>query len=385
VADSLNAMASLLDEAPARQLGAGLGEAAEYLEKQVATAESAAKRLEESGELLRADSLRLAELLRSAPLDLDAIAQVHEALGSFSEGTAALERILQMPQLPAIRTGLQGLETSLSTGAVQVDALASYSYPVVYFEGIRPRATQRPFWPSGGKIAEGMHEASSGVKAADKELATLGAELPKVREALASSRKIIDRSHDTLGTVLQYRGLIEPLVKSLPDTAARLAEDLPKVTKQLASTLRETKRLQEVAKSLRATQRQIDSSLAAWPETRKTLVKSAEGLKANRDRLDRVLAEHRTTGTSADLDQLISQATPAWQARLEHSLSTEQSQLSPLRNALEQAALAQEQQAEATGTWRLLLQWTLLVLAVLTGVAGLWVLTSNWGRRVTPA
>jgi tetratricopeptide (TPR) repeat protein len=373
VADSLDAMASLLDEAPARQLGRGLGEAAEYLEKQVTAAEAAAKRLEETSALLRSDSLRLAELLRQAPLDLEAIAEVHEALGRFSEGTEALEKVLALPQLPAIRNGLQGFHTSLDAGAQQVDTLASYSYPVVYFEGIRPRATQRPFWPSGGKIAGGMHEAAAGVKAADQELATLGAELPKVREALASSRQILDRSRDTLGTVLQYRGLIEPLVKSLPDTAARLAEDLPKLSKQLAATLRETQRLQEVANSLRATQQQLDRSIAAWPETRKTLVKSAEGLRANRDRLDRVLVGHgkRDLG-SASLDNLLAQATPAWQEQVEHAAGAEKAELAELGHSLQQAAEAQNVQAVAMTQVVSLLRWTLAVVAGVLAVLGVW-------------
>jgi DNA repair exonuclease SbcCD ATPase subunit len=274
-----------------------------------------------------------------------------------------LAKVLEMPQLPAIRTGLQGLENSLTTGAQQVEGLASYTYPVVYWESWRPRVQQQAFWSAGGEIATGMTAAASGVQAADKELETLGTHLPKVRAALESSKAILDRSHETMGTVLKYRGLIEPLVKSLPETAARLAEDLPQLSKQLSATLRETKKLKAVAESLRATSRQLEKSAAAWPEARRTLLRAAEGLKANRDRLDKLLSHHETRVQMADTQETMRQVLPIWEEQIDGALQAEQSRLATLGQSLEQVAEAQAAQGATAGELLTALRWTLAVLA----------------------
>ena len=370
VRNGLVSMAALLDDQPTRQLASGLGETASYLDQQVDAAEKAASRLEKTAALLQADSLRLAQLLRATSLDLDSVQQVHDALGRFAAGTEALRHVLELPRLPTIRNGLQGLETSLTRGAEQVESLASYTYPVLTWHGWHPMVDYRQFWPQGGEIAHGMYEAAAGVKAADHELATLGKELPKVRTALRSSQQVLERSRDTLATVLRYRGLIEPLVRSLPETAARLADDLPKLSQQLAATLRQTQRLRAVAQGLRSTQKQLERSVAAWPQVRQTLLDVSNGIETQRQEIDRILNEMNTpvaaasTGTSTLV--LLQPPAPESEPALEPSgRSTSEIPLSHVADSID--SLASAHAIQARQTQRLL--FTLACIGALAGLA----------------
>lgn len=368
VADGLTAMATLLDETPAQKVGMGLGEAADYLDQQVVSAEAAAKQLEETSDLLHTDSLLLAELLRGAPLDLDAVQRIHDALGSFISGTDALGKVLELPRLPAIRDGLHGLETSMSAGARQVDSLSSYTYPTVYWEGWRPRTQYQRFWPTGTEIAGGLNEAARGIQAADMELATLGNELPKVRAAVASSKEILEQGRDSLATVLRYRPVLETLVRSLPETAARLAEDLPKLSKELATTLRETRRLKEVAKGLRASQAQIEKAVAAWPVARTTLFHATDGLKAHREELDRLLhAKYQIQSANGQLRAStdgIRGVMPGWAENVSTALATEQQSMQEVAANLGHHADVQAHQTRQMAWFG----WTLRVALVGMGV-----------------
>jgi ABC-type transporter Mla subunit MlaD len=346
VAQGLRALAAAFDPQPPKKLGQGLSEAADYLDKQlVPAAERAAKELDEASALLQTDTLRLAELLRAAPLDLDAVQTVHDALGRFAAGTDALHRMLELSRLGEIRNGLQGLDHSLAAAAAQVDHLSGYSYPVVRVERWKPHVDYKPFWPEGENIAVGLNKASTGVKAADKELETIGKELPKVRAAVDSSRQILEKSRDTLAVVLKHRELIEPLVKSLPETAARLADDLPKLTKQFSVTLRDTERLKEMAKGLRETQAHLDRSVESWPEVRRTLLSAADGIEARRLQLDAALA-------SSQEDR-------------------QQTSLVQLRTTLAAVADSQAAQGETMSRWLATLRWTLGALAVCLALSGL--------------
>jgi hypothetical protein len=349
VAQGLRALAAAFDAQPPKKLGQGLGEAADYLDKQlVPAAERAARELDEASALLQTDTLRLAELLRAAPLDLDAIQTVHDALGRFATGTDALHRMLELSRMGEIRSGLQGLDHSLAAAAAQVDHLSGYSYPVVRIDRWKPYVDYKPFWPEGENIAVGLNKASGGVKAADKELATMAKELPKVRAAVDSSRQILEKSRDTLAVVLKHRDLIEPLVKSLPDTAARLAEDLPKLTKQFSVTLRDTERLKEMAKGLRETQAHLDRSVESWPEVRKTLLCAADAIQSRRQELDVALA---TQERHADPENL-----------------------SDLRASLDALAESQAAQGQSLSRWLNTLRWSLGAIAfglALSGLAGI--------------
>ena len=191
VAEGLDTMGETLDGKTLGKVGEGLGATASYLDEQVAPAAGqAATRLDETTAGLREDARQLGALLRQAPPDLKATRDIHDGLVRFGEGLDKMQELLKAQRLTTMRDGFKGLETSLNTGAEQVDRLSGYHYPVVTFHGLKPQVEQRKFWPEGDKIAEGMRKAAEGAKAADAEMAGLEADLPKLRASLDESRKM---------------------------------------------------------------------------------------------------------------------------------------------------------------------------------------------------
>ncbi|HJT78221.1 MAG TPA: hypothetical protein VJ739_13540 [Gemmataceae bacterium] len=293
VADGLGSLADALDADSVRKLGDGLGTAADYLDKKVAPAAGqAADRLEKSTDALRADAATLAGLLRDAPLDLKAVREIQDGLARFSDGLDRVNAALKLQKFDTMREGVQGLESALDDGAGQVERLSGYTYPVVSLSGIKPVVTQKQFWPEGDKIAGGLRKAAEGVHAAGKEMDDLATQLPKLRESLEESRKVADRSREALASALRQQDKVEPLLKNVPEQAARLADELPRLGSDLARILRDTEKLEDLAASLRQAQKGIDAAVARWPELRKTLARSATLLHAAQGQLHNV-AEHR--------------------------------------------------------------------------------------------
>jgi hypothetical protein len=287
VASGLDSLADTFDPKSIRRLGDGLGEAAAFLEdKVVPGANLAADHIETSTAALRKDAERLAGLLRQAPLDLKAAREIHDSLGRFGEGLEKLNGLLKPQRLEPVRDGFRGIEEALTSGADQVDRLASFTYPVVEFNGLKPEVTQKQFWPEGEKIAAGMRKAATGATAAGKEMDGLAKELPQLRAALDESRKVVVKTREALGLALAQQDKVEPLLKDAPEHAAKLAEDLPKVGQDLANVLRDTKQMKEVASALRQARQGIDATVSRWPELRKALTNSAALLRATRDQLD---------------------------------------------------------------------------------------------------
>jgi uncharacterized phage infection (PIP) family protein YhgE len=299
VSDGLNTMAGTLDPENVARFGDGLGQTASFLDERVIpTAKKAADDLEASLGTMRQDGKQLAQLLRSTAPDLKALQEIHDGLARFSDGLVRMNGAMKMENLSAMKEGFEGLEVSLNTGAQQVEDLTRYTYPVVTFNGLRPEIEQRKFWPKGDDIASGMRKAAKGVKGAGKEMDRITAELPKLRETLDESRKVAERARTAMATALNQRDQIEPLLKQVPEQAAILAEQLPRLGADLAKVLRETDKLKQVAVSLREAQKSIDMAVDRWPQTREMLTRSAILLRATQKQLNQAL-ENRQEFESA--------------------------------------------------------------------------------------
>jgi hypothetical protein len=290
VADGIDNFADTLDPGNLGRLGDGLGQTASFLEDRVVpTAQKAADDLDASLASMSKDGRQLAELLRAAAPDLKAAQEIHDGLARFCDGLARMNGAMKMDHLTAMKEGFQGLESSLTTGAEQVEELSSYTYPVVTFNGLRPEIEQRKFWPRGDDIAQGMRKAAVGVRGASKELDRLATELPKLRETLDESRKVAEKTRAAMAAALKQRDQVEPLLKQVPEQAAILAEQLPRLGADLAKVLRETKQLKEVAVSLRQAEAGVDVAMIRWPQLRAMLMRSATLLKATQKQLDQAL------------------------------------------------------------------------------------------------
>src|SRR5262245_24708474 len=290
VSRGLESLATTLDAESLGKLGDGLLATANYLDEKVAPAASrAADQLDTSTGLLKDDALRLAALLRDAPLDLKAVKEIHDGLARFSEGLDKMSEALKLQRYDTMREGVKGLETSLTTGAEQVEHLAGYTYPVVTFNGVKPVVMQKPFWPEGETIGKGMRQAADGVAAAGKEMEGLAKELPKLRASLEESRKVADRSREALAMALKQQEKVEPLLKNVPQHAARLAEELPKLGTDLAKILRDTEKLKDIASQMRQAHKALEGAVSRWPELRDTVMGSAKLLKATQTQLKQVV------------------------------------------------------------------------------------------------
>jgi len=294
VAEGLNNLAEALDPGNVARLGDGLGQTASFLEdKVVPTAKKAADDLDASLASMKKDGQQLASLLRSAAPDLKAVQEIHDGLSRFSEGLARMNSAMKMEHLAAMKEGFQGLESSLNTGAEQVEELSSYTYPVVTFNGLRPEIEQRKFWPKGDEIAGGLRKAATGVKGAGKELDRLYKELPHLRETLDESRKVADKTREAMAVALEQREKVEPLLKQVPEQAALLAEQLPRLGADLSKVLRETDKLKEVAASLRQAEKSIDVAVIRWPQLRSMLMRSSTLLHATQTQLGQALGNRQ--------------------------------------------------------------------------------------------
>jgi ABC-type transporter Mla subunit MlaD len=377
VANGLDGLATTLDPEALGKLGQGLGTTADFLDEKVApTAAMAADQLDESTRALRDDAVRLSELLKSTPLDLKAAREVYEGLARFSEGLDRVNTALKLERFDKMKEGVKGLEDSLSTGADQVDRLASYTYPVVEFKGVKPNVMQKPFWPEGGKIADGMRKAAEGVNAAGKEMDGLAAELPNLRSSLDESKKVAERSREALAVALKNQDKVEPLLKDVPEHAARLAENLPKLGADLARVLRDTEKMKDVAVSLRQAQKGIDAAVARWPEIRTTLTRSATLLKTTRQQLQHVV-EHREEYEKAlngavDVSDEFAERLPRMTGHLDSQLEEQERSFDELGKSIDDVSEALPVYAQSTGRMLDTTRWLLWLVSGIVALHGVY-------------
>jgi uncharacterized phage infection (PIP) family protein YhgE len=387
VASGLDGLSGALDPKGVQETARGFGATADYLDGNLApAADKAARQLEKSTEALRLDAVRLAALLREAPLDLKSAREMNESLGKFSKGLEQMSGSLKTNNLDTMREGFEGLETSLTTGAEQVERLSGYSYPVVTFSGLKPTVESRAFWPEGERIAEGMRKAARGAAAAAKEVDRLRDDLPRLKASLDESRKIVDKTHETLTYALKKQAEVEPLLKDIPEHAARLTEELPLLGGDLAKILRDTGRLKEIAAMLRDAQKNLDTAVAQWPEMRKNLGRSADLLRAMQKQVRQAL-EHRTE-YEASLEQTLvlirtfASVLPVLTEELEEELHQQEQSLTNLGTSIDEVSAALPA-CEQTATRILTMSRLLMVLVA--GIFGLHGAYLCLGSRLGPA
>ena len=256
VAKGLSTLADTLDPANVGKLSKGLGETAAFIdEKVVPASRQAADRIDQSTESLRTDADRLSTLLKEAPLDLKVVREVYDSLGRFQEGLDKMNSVVKLQRLDVMREGFRGMEDSLEAGSDEVERLASYTYPVVSLNGLKPQVSQRSFWPQGGRIAEGMRKAAAGATAAGKEMDSLATDLPKIRSSLEESSKMVDKVRAAMGMALKHQDKVEPLLKEAPLHAARLEFDHPTTGRRMMWTSPLPEDLARLVRRLRNTQR----------------------------------------------------------------------------------------------------------------------------------
>lgn len=387
VARGLNNFAETLDPAAIAKLSGGLGDAADFIDQRIIpSAGRAADQIDDSTASLREDVLRLSALLKDAPPDLKSVREVYNSLARFRGGLDKMNALLEVQRLETMREGFRGLETALTSGATQVQQLAGYRYPTLYFYAGRPVVQQRPFWPEGEEIADGMRKAAAGANAAGKQMDSMAGDLPEIRAALSESSAVVDKVREGLGLALQNQKKVEPLLKEIPTHAARLAEALPKLGSDMARILRDTQRMKEAAAALRQAQQGLDRALARWPELRKTFARFASILTAAHDQLDHAV-EHRQEYEAAmqqtvQLAETFAAILPLVTDQLDNRLDEEEHTLADLGQSLEEVGGVLPAYAHTTSSLIQTGRALAWLVASIVGLHGCYLMLSvGMGRR----
>jgi len=386
VSKGLTAWANTIDAEQMKKLSTGLGETAKYLETGVADpSEKSAAELELALGTLEKDSVRLAALLREAPPDLKAAKSVHDGLASFDTGLEKLGELVKVDKVTAMREGMVGLDTALSSTADQVDKVSALTYPVVTFVGLKPSVEMKSFWPEGDKVAEGLRKATKGVQAANKQLTTMEKSLPDLEKALAESRKSVGQTRESLAKALKQQAETEKLLKTVPSQTAALAEALPKIGRTLATMLKETRKLRELAKGLYAVQKTLDDTLKTWPEVAKGLKQSAAVLNRARMQLDETTAQRaeyeKAMQSSSQIARSLADLLPAFTDQLDSRLGQQEASLEQMETGLGEVnkslPVMQEKTSDLIGMVKVLLY----LVGTLLAFHASWVLAESVSRK----
>ncbi len=383
VSKGLTAWADTIDAERMKQVSAGLGQTASFLDATVADAsEKSAADLEKALVALEKDGARLAVLLRQTPPDLKAARAVYDGLAHFDAGLDKINELLKVERIEAMKEGFAGMETSLSSTADQVDKVSGLSYPIVTFNGLKPNIETKPFWPDGDKVAAGLRKATKGVKAANEELVILDKGLPELRKGLSESRKSVAQTRESLAVALKSQAETEKLLKSVPEQTATLAESLPKLGRTLVQVLRETKKLRELATGLRTVQTTLDDSLKAWPKVAGGLKNSAKVLDDARRQLD-VAAVHRADyeramASSSQLARAFADLLPVFTDQLESRIGQQEAALEQMETGLNEVNASLPVMEEKTSSLVRTVRWLLYLVAGLVVLHAAYAMSNAW-------
>jgi len=305
LADGMSTLSTSLDETQLAQISKGLGDTASFLDKKIVpAAEHTGKQLDGLSRALKGDADRLARLVRESPADLKAARELHTALGSLGAGIGEMQAALAADRIGVMREGFGSLAEALAASADEAEARRDLGADgVITFEALARSLEKRGL--DEEDVAARLRRAAEAARAARRELARMADDLPRLRAALADSRRIVDRTRDVLGNVTQD-GKNSPLLKDLPAHLSGLAEELPRLSANLARVLNDTKSLRDLAAALRRAEVGFDVAVARWPDLKRLLGRSADLLRSARGQLDFTL-EHRHEYEAA-LQQTVSLA-----------------------------------------------------------------------------
>jgi hypothetical protein len=332
VADGLSGLSGALDPKTATRLGQALGTTATYLEDKVAPAAArAAEQLETSTEALRVEAEKLATIFRSISLESEALKGNIPRLERLEDGLGWLARQTTADNLQEWQRTIGEVDRKVTGLADQVALLSSQKYPSVTFNGFIPTVVEKPIWPEGKATADRLRSSGQFLSAANRFLESLGPVAGPVRQVLKQARQGVFQTRQLLMARVNQPEELGPLLKSLPEDAARLAEALPKLGQGVARLLRDTDRLKEVALVLRQAQKGIESMVESWPDLQQKLGRTVVVLRVTRKQLDYAI-DHREEyeaslrGVSVVAETLGS-SLPVFTSQLEHDLAEQERSL----------------------------------------------------------
>ncbi len=369
----LEGVGQALDPRAVGQMGTALGATASYLdEKVVPTAGKAADQLELSVQTLKADAERLSQVLRTLATEPDGYQQSLNRLAQLDRGVVWLMDRSTPERLGQWKQHLSSLSDQLADAARQVDALARQTYPTLGFRDLAPVVQYHQLWPQGKTMATGLLQARDMVILLRHYLGWLLDHSESYQSFLKEVRTAVHHSSRFLETAKSQTVEMGPLFRDLPAHAARFAEELPHIGKELVRVLRDAGRLKEVAVVLRQAKTGIDSMVEGWPDLQKRLSQSVVMLRAVHNQLNYTLDHREEYETALKQGSLLleSLATslPVFTRQLEQDLGEQVQSLSGLESSIGDVTASLPATAHSATR---IVQLTRLLLALLAGIFAL--------------
>ncbi|CAN5913297.1 hypothetical protein BH23PLA1_BH23PLA1_13590 [soil metagenome] len=340
-ADGLDALAETLDPKVLGDLSEQLGSAADYIDLQIVpAAQNVADQLDASAEPLSDGAQRLARALEALPPDLAPVRVVHDTMSHLDDGLVASEAMLDPRRVATMRQAAVGAQEVVAEAARMADRASGYTYPAVEMDGLRPTVRPRPFWPQANQIGDDLRKVAAGMAAMESQADDLVRALPRVRASIAEGRRGLAATRQSLADALKRQEEVERLLQDLPAQASKLAEELPRLLAELASALREARRLEDLAASLRAAQEGIEAGQKDWPRVQSGLQGTANVLRAAQDQIE-LAVRHRQEYEAAlaqveGLSTDFAEALPAYASQIDHRLAEQDLALATLEKGIDQ-------------------------------------------------
>jgi hypothetical protein len=372
VADGLEGVSGMLDPKTVSRLSSALATTATYLEEKVAPAAArAADQLDGSLEALRIEAESLSAAFRTVALDPESLRESLARLEQFDQALVWLQEHATAEQLRQWKQKLAALDASMNEAADRVALLAAQTYPSMTFNGLLPEVEYKPIWPQGQAAAQALRRGAHLLSLGNRYARSLTEAAPAYGDALKEMRKFVFQLRQVMRLAANQREEWAPLLRNLPENAARLAEDLPRLGGGLSRVLRDTVRLKEVADVLRQAQRGIDDMVENWPVLQKKMGRSVVVLRVTRNQLNYAL-EHQQEYEAAlkgvsGLAQTVAGSLPVFTSQLEQDLAEQEKALGGLQTSIEDA-LEVLPHAETNATR--IVQMARALLALLAGIVG---------------
>jgi ABC-type transporter Mla subunit MlaD len=301
-ADGLDRAAASFDPAALGSLANGMDAAARLIDDQIVPASRrAADALTASTASLQTSSARFAALLRGTTPDLKPLVTLNDGLGQFEQGLGAVKEMLNPQAVAGLQIGLAGVSGTVKSVLPAAEQVASLSYPVPVLNGLVPSYRMQRLIANGPEIVDQIRQAIGVVDSINAVVAKFAARLPAILSAMDASRQAIAASRQVLTAALANREAVEGLLKEMTEQSARLAEDLPGLTGNLAEGLRSVATLGPMADALRRAGAGLRAGAGAWPEVQGGLKATAALLRASSEQVGHVIDQR--ANYEANLDQ----------------------------------------------------------------------------------
>lgn len=369
----MQGLGQALDPKAVGQLGAALGTTAAYLEEKVIpTASKTADQLELSVQTLKEDAERLSQVLHSVATNPEAYQMGLNHLGQMDRGVVWLMDQSTPKQLAQWKQHLGSLQDQLTTAARQVEEISAQTYPSLSFSGLVPVVKYHPLWPEGKTVSQGLLQARDMVSLGERYLGWMAEHSESYQGFLKEVRTAVAHSSRFLESAMQQYAEMGPLFRDLPAHAARFAQELPHIGKELVRVLRDASRLKEVAVVLRQARGNLDGMLEGWPDMQKRLGRSVVMLQSVRDQINYTL-DHRqdyeaALQQAAVILQTLATSLPDFTNQLEQDLGAQVQSLSGLEQSIGDVTIRMPATARSVNR---IVQLTRVLLSLLAGIFAL--------------